>query len=453
MGGISPVLEAYLAGFQQQKGVIDTAHKIGTEKNDLELRRQQLEQTAKHFDTSTKQAQERIDLERAVHDATMNLHLVDAKDKILDQFKSGARQVPTQQVPGNSNPNMSEFKMQQVPQVSIDIPGFGPQSFNTSELGSPEQTTQRDIAKQIAVHKALSPLKIDEANQLEKLKQSGRETLLENRLTSQEEQHRLQMDLQKQLTEMRVASAQQMAEMRASQGAKDKLFSLGFNSPEDMTKSAALAVHDISTGKADLKDYRGTAYGNMVDQALQSGRVNKFPGGTQGRQQLDAAFSTGGNLLNSFDELNKAYPPAKNRIGSIADSLAVNLPVIGSNTDIGQKYGLFNSDLVNFARTKGITSTRLMDSDKEKAILKAALPSPSDSPEIREDKRYKLLDGIFTAVQGQVSALPKEQRGVIWKELLDSTPNIKKDPKLRIALEKTIEDGTYSSSYLNRGNR
>lgn len=437
---MSPVIEAYLKGFEQQQGIIHQGNQLNqqklkaeADKADRDIRVKELEDIAKRFDVTSKQHDERIALDRAAQDAVAKLHMHEAKQDIMKQFETGLRAIQGQTIQDPNVQNMSKPLFQPNPTQSVDVMGV-PTQFSTAELDTPDKVRER--AAETA--RLLSGIKLDEFTKEEKVRQSGRESLLESKL-----------DMAGYMKEIALANAKEIAELRGGQKMRDQFLNMGFANPEDMKKSAALAAHDIELGRADINDFKDKAYINTITQALQTGGVNKFPQGVKGRNALDQAWTQGAKLLNTFDQLNATHPPAKTTMGGLGDKLAA----MTSITDIGKDYALYQSDLVNFARANGVTSVRMMDSDKEKEIQKAALISPMDNAKVRQDKRFKVVDGIFTAVQGQLSALPKEQRSIVWRDLILGTPGFADDHTLREVMEKTIESGTYSSTYINRGNR
>lgn len=445
MGDLSPVIEAYLSGFKQQQGILEQANTLVQQKQQNEerkkanqLREKELNDIASRFDTSSQQEQARIDLQRQIHDLSKQLHLGEAKDKILAQFSSGQRHLSGETIQDPTAQNMSKPLFQSNPQQVIDIPGFGPQTFNSNEINTPERATQRKIKEA----EQLLPIKTKEATILERVKQTGRENLLQNRLDSQETINDLKLENSRVLRDMVSANARDIAEIRGAAKVQDMLHGLGVNSPEELKHTIALHALDRSVGKEDKNSLKGTAMHNMVENYMKEQELTDFPGESKGRQKLFDITTKTQDLLQKFDELSQKYPAPTN----LASKLGNKVAAMTTYTQMGKDFANFKTNVIDLMQSKGVNNTKLIDTSKEQSFLGELLPNETSSAQDWANKRMKLVRNTFTAIQGQINGLSKIQRQALWKDIINETPYIKQDHRLEKELTNAIETGNWNAS-------
>src|SRR5712671_3843168 len=117
MGDISPVLEAYLRGQQQQTSIIQQARDIANQQAEREQRQQTINEVVKQHGVENKRDQARLDLEQQMY----QLNFRKEQEAVTDKFRESLKNETTpiqMATPGIESPTIP-----QGPGVQFPIPG------------------------------------------------------------------------------------------------------------------------------------------------------------------------------------------------------------------------------------------------------------------------------------------------------------------------------------------
>lgn len=470
MSDISPVLASFLAGKDSQTSLLEKG-------NEYKLRKEQLDQAIKQFDAEMKMR----DKEHLIHQQTVDLERNKAieglKQNWMKQFMENPASAPGTQPTLSQGmeradrigpDGLPEQFMAPVNEMVARPPTPGtmitmPSQFGDITIPMPQDQSAKDLATEVAKEKALFPFRkrlyketIGDENTK---KLENQVNMLGTKLDSQAGLFKDKLEMQEKLANLRSATDKELADIRASAAAQHMLFNMGFGGGENMKDTVLQYARDRATGKMDPASIKGQPLNNHVERAMRELGLNDLPGGAKTRQTLMDMAEQGSTLINKFDDIDSLYPASDRTTGKMSQAARnVRIPFFGPVSDLGTKYTEFESNLMNYAKTSsGITSSRLMDSNKEQSRFKGSLVATSDSKDARQDKRLNLIDNIFSHIHGNISGLSDEQRKDFWIDMFKQNPTLQKlgeDPTFRNNVMKQIfSTGNYDSSFLNKMRR
>lgn len=461
MGDLSPVLAAFLQGQHGQTSLLQQAHQVINEQEHRKLQREQLEAATRQHAIENAREQSKLELELKQFGLQHQIQMLNHENTIREQFRSGARQTEgtSFQIPGMQTVQPS------APGTPLDITQGIPSMVNTpyqdqyvdtpmgplkiSNIDTPAMRQQQHI-KDLMATLPFERLKAEATQaprtaQLEsRLEQQQKQ--FESTLASHEAEHTRTLEMQKYLGDLRSSTQQQLSELRANQAAQDALRKIGYNDPEEARKGIVMQAYDRSTGRQDRSATVGQEINNRIEATMKDLGIQDLPGGTKTRQGLFTIFDNTEDLLNKADYLVKNFPPPTS-LGSQAGQAIAGL---NPWSTISKAYGDYKSDLTKFAQSKGITSSKLYDSNKEQSLIANGMISPTDDPAVVELKKLHLISGAFTGFQGQISGLPAGTRKDMWKDVMNAHPQLKKDPRLEKVWESVLSTGTFNPSVFNK---
>lgn len=433
---VSDVIAAFLGGQSQQNDILQAAQAVLDKRKQNEMEQKRIDELIRQHDTEAKQFESRMQLDKDLFDLQHKKAQWDVTQAIREGLRSG-----TIKPQGIESPDNTQF----LPNMQQTVEGpFGPV---TVAMPGTETEDKLNFAK------LMIPIEQKLAEVREAPKAAARVAELERKLESAKEIQGMKDEFSRYAADLRAKTAEELGQMRASQQMQHMLMNMGFSGPEDMKKLVLQHAHDQAVGIEDPSSVKGTALGNLVENAKKNLGLTDLSGGAKTRAAIFSLGTEGSKLLNDFDNLNKLYPASPTLTGKAGQKLKT-LPLIGQFTDLGQEYNKFESNLMNYAKTTaGITSSRLLDSNKEQSRFMGSLPRPTDNVAIRNEKRLSLVDNLFTHIDAAISGLSTEQKKHFWTETLKNNEtfiNLGTDPVFRNnVIKKVLETGNYDSSYLN----
>lgn len=467
MGDISPVLQSYLAGYHGRLEGLKEGY-------GYKIKKEHLDEMIKQFEVEQKNKEKAHQLQVDLFNLHRQTALEEAKRNWIEELTKNPSLAPQQATPTGfptfnreTNPSTGETMnipglqgtTQQTPPYAgtpISMPtAYGENvQFN---MPRPAEDIAVEQARRIAEAKAPTDISTYEATvgKTNTQRLANALQISENKIEQLNNMWSNRLDVQKQLGELRATTAENVASMKAAFDMQKMLFGMGFGGGEDMAKTILQYARERATGKLDNTSLKGTPLNNLVENAMRQSGLTDLPGGAKTRQNILGMGTEGAALLNKFDDIVTLYPPSDKLTGRISKAVQnINVPFYGPVSELGLKYKEFESNLMNYAKTTaGITSSRLLDSNKEQARFMGSLPNTADRTETIKDKRINLIDNIFTHIQAGISGLSTEQKKDFWIDIFKNNPtytDLAQDNAFRKnVMLKIFETGNFDSSYLN----
>jgi hypothetical protein len=232
-----------------------------------------------------------------------------------------------------------------------------------------------------------------------------------------------------------------IAEQSARAKLQEELFRMGLTSPDVIQDHVAR----VGQGMEDLSEVPQLMRG-MVETGLAKNGVVAPVGGRKFRADMGDATGGGARLLSDFYDLNKNYP-AEDKVGGRLVNRGLGW--FDNTTDLGQKFKEFGSNIASYATMTGETPG-MMRSPVLAKKAEAAAPAPGDTPKIRQDKEFRIIDLTLTKIQRKLNGLSTPQRIEFWRDALQEMPQVKQNFKLKDMLEDLLKTGNYNPDLLNK---
>lgn len=437
--GLSPVLDAYLRGYQEKTSALQTAHEVIQRQNELKQRQAEQADLMSRFQAENEISKKNLELQQQIHKLQHDKAIFDVEQSIREGLRSGAIPKPPDE---NIIPGLTEF--------GPKLPGmYRFQNPITGEMDS-VAAPQTESESAISQAKAMLPILQQQTENTEAIKAKYSMAEWEKRLNNAQEIQSMKNDYQNYAAELRSKTAEEVATIRAQQAVNQMMMNMGLGGVTDVKGLITQHAHDRAMGIEDPSSTKGTAMNNVIENTMKNMGLVDLEGGSKTRAAIFNLGTTGADLLNKFDDLDKNYPASPNMAGRFLQWGRKVVPIGDEHT----KYNEFESNLMQYAKTTaGITSSRLLDSNKEQSRFMGSLPKPTDSPQARADKKLNLVDNIFNHIQGSISGLSELQRKNFWADILKENENflqLGEDPTFREKVIKPIlQTGNYQPTYLN----
>lgn len=461
MGSLSPVIEAFLNGKQLQTDALNKAQ-------DWALKKQQLDEMAKQFQTTSKQAQSRLQLERDIHDLAAKKSELDMHHQILNDIQEG-RVLPDQttQTPAMNLPqqpsaipgmgggfNLSTPTSTTVPTAGtpITVGDFsGNMPFTSPEIAAQQQNLL--IPGQIAGEQAKSAIATkqykDTVGDTKNQAMQNAMDMLQNKLESQAEMNKDKLDTQKQINDAHMEVMKQGIDMRETVAAMNErsknmqmMQMAGLPADPDALKGmASTAASQMALGQADKKDFH-PLIGNNAENLMASSGFIKPPKGTLENVQKMANDAV--TAQNNIENFSKQLTPPTSIGGKVGNIFADKLGIGGLSPYKSQYDAFMATNLPSLDVAVGLTPGALSRSPKLYDKVKSLLPLPGDSPGVVANKAGNITDMYLSHINGKLTSLPAQQRSLFWKEIVNNNPEILNNKAVGTKLLKAIDNGNYA---------
>lgn len=453
MGDISPVLASFLAGQQGQTDLIKTAQGIANQRQTAQQRQQEIDDTMKRFDQQHILEQKRVDLELQTAADTHNLHLMNARNQVMDQLRQDPNMAPgTIQIPGIPNalsPNAATATG--VGASTMQPPAVGtPVTVNGITVPMPTSNTQLMADQQTA----LAPIQLRQ-KQLE----SDIEEARQKRVNADKyiaENDRLKQTIEEQRDKFMADNATKDRIDQANNATKDALGQLH--------QQAALSAQMEGLGLPIDAQQRESVLNQMTEAGL-NGHLDTTKLVPRVRATVESRIiSKGGDPTvpqKTYDSINELVPQVsqfKNYIDALNKSIPVNTnltsrisSVLGSKgpANLGLTQGQWDAFNARLTPMVELASGYPAGAMRSAAIMKVGqglIRKPGDSDEAAALKSYMVADLPLSAMQKQISKLPVASRQRIWTNIIRENPDIMRgNSNVHDALVKATQTGNYEA--------
>lgn len=468
---MSPVLESFLAGNQQQTSLLKAAQEImdrrANQQNQIEERKQkqqEIDNIMKRFDTSSKLEQQRVDLEHQNATDTHNLHLMTARQNFQSNLASGieapqqSMQSPGINIPGLPQVNPSDGS--QTPTPGMVLPGGAPQMQNNAiqtidtpmgKISVPmPQTNLQQLVAQRAVTDPLDIAKKkqegeDDAN-AKMPAMNAKLDQMRDTMDSRERMNDLKTEIIRQGNEGRLAAA----EARHNQATQDMLFKLGVPmDPGERNKVIASYVHQQASGQGsgNPRQEYGPVMGGLVEQGLQAAGFRTPPKGL--REAVTGMADDASKFLGTIDNIKATAKPPTTKTGQISNYLADKFGVQGMSAYKSQFDALSTSIVPTLDMAIGLPPGSIARSPKLYDKFRSLAPLPGDKPDEVAKKEANGVDIYLSGISKKLAGLPAPQRATFWQDIANDHPElINRNPSIRKKLIEAGNSGNYTPGEL-----
>lgn len=450
MGDISPVLEAFFRGQQQQSSIIQQAREIQNTIAERQQRQQQIDEVIKQHGVENKRDQARVDLETQLH----KLNFAKAQEDVTNKFRAALQDesIPIHMaIPGIEAPPVPQGGAVQFPIPGVSVP---PEASPTQTMASPLDGNPITIPtpktnRQLSVEQqqALIPghvlqKQLDNKADLEKataLFKSTKEPQYLAQIDAANQRNEDNNQRARDIADQRFQLGQVMGEMRAGQHLNDLTGGLiGAPLEEHLDK----AVAGAATGHYDSsKEPYPKIKLAIRNRMLASGLDPDIPDKTFANIYSTANGAV--DLKNTVDAMNTAIKAPKNFTGRIADLVSGGVGYKGLGVD-KSTYDMFTAKLAPTIEIASGVSPGSMRSTTLLNMFKGLVRQPGDSADVVAKKDYMAIGIPLTAVSKQMSALPQEQRKLVWTQVIKDNPRLMTmHPEVARSLAKAATTGRF----------
>lgn len=467
---MSPVLESFLAGNQQQTSLLKAAQEImdrrANQQNQIEERKQkqqEIDNIMKRFDVSSKQEQSRVDNEhdriKLEHDA----HLSAARQDFLQNLASGIEK-PQQslQSPGINIPGIPQLSPGgvQTPTPATVIPGGAPELQNNQQqvLNSPYgqisvPMPRTNLENQVEQQKVLLPGQVAAETAKYKAEADSKMPAMNAKLDqmrdtmdSRERMNDLKTEIIRQGNEGRLAAS----DARHAQATQEMLFKLGVPmDPGERNKVIASYVHQQASGQGsgNPRQEYGPVMGGLVEQGLQAAGFRTPPKGL--RDAVTGMADDASKFLGTIDNIKATAKPPTTKTGQISNYLADKFGVQGMSAYKSQFDALSTSIVPTLDMAIGLPPGSIARSPKLYDKFRSLAPLPGDKPDEVAKKEANGVDIYLSGISKKLAGLPAPQRATFWQDIANDHPELmNRNPTLRNKLIKAGNTGNYEPGEL-----
>lgn len=472
MGGLSPVIQAFLAGQAQQTNMAETASQMVNRKEAIKQRQQEIDDIMKRFEVQSKQAQERLDLEQQMHALQFKQSMAEEGRKAFEFIKQNPEAAPGTYM---STTGMGAPTTVSGPQGPMVIPGMPQLQAQPPAPGSPitldilgqptimampRSATDEAIAQAKALQAATAPGRISEFmathGAIEASKEKSQIAQLQNKL-----------DVQTYLGMVKDASARDNMALRERLAANEaetrmhleymKILGPRALNPELISKDIANEGTMVGLGYKDIGDVEKSLQ-DGVKAWLTNNKVNiPAGGGKKTRDTMITDVDMGNSLLSDLKKLNQDFPASGNafeRAGAAVGGW--DIPIFGPQTEQGRAHLEFNSRIPRYASLTGESASMA----RAVALAKKAEQAKffiTDDPYTRTNKYFRTADLVLSKIAASIDKVANpEVRKQWWAEAIPKLSVLKSDYRFTPLLEKILATGNYDSedlkAVMNRAN-
>lgn len=441
---ISPVLQAFLQGQQQQTRVIGQAKDIQNAAEARKERQAQLDEVIRQHGVEAKIAQSRLELEQQSHALEHQKAWMD----VIDNFKKGQQNesIPLQtmgtslNIPGYSSPQQSTPTPQgDAPPSGVPIPGVNLQQIpavnpiqqvvnpfdpaGMSQTAPPAITSGGIAARAEAIandryqqtvattNAANRDAKADQADK----DRATRQQIADNHL--QEVQSRNDM--------LGMIGLLNANHKKDAEDAKD-LVRHGGLAPDEFAQQIESNAHDIGLGQKHLKDITLPEERTQTNRRLQElGLVDTPPKAVD--TLLNAASTAASYLsgINNVKSLVKDTNPAANTVRGLLPDAMTGLSPLKSDFEATVK-----PLITQLEAAQGISLARGGSSPAFFKLQAGMQPRINDNPSTMDYKGTSGAHLLLSEAARSISNLPAAQQKLLWKVVTDKYPTLLDNPTI-----------------------
>lgn len=458
MGDISPVLEAFLRGQQQQTSIINQAHDIANQVAERKQRQQQIDDIISQHAIENTHAQKMYELSRD-KDALEHQQGIWTAQKIVEQgLKSGEIPIPSgtiqggMQIPGLTSPagaGGSDAPMlpQQATSPPMNIPGM-PQTvqsptystntpFGNITVPTPATTTTQDKINEYKATTGDTQAQLREFKNYQLEVQSG----IKDAALAQQKQH--YDDTIAELTRMHDLTGAFKEQVAAAKADKDNAARYNFMTPEQYQQETQNNATGVATGQMSWAQV-DPKQKPVVREILNSRKLTDLPVKT-----ADDIMGSAGAALRFIKIAPALKAVAGNDsnsavAGNVVRNLVSKTPFY-DNPKVSQFNSLIQPLLPDIEKAQGLSLARAGSSPQLANQQKNIMPKITDTADVIDSKVRNAADVHLSDLANKMANLTPEHRQLMWNRILTEYPELKEAPKVIYdKVKAAVKTGKYS---------
>lgn len=414
--GISPVLQAFLAGQQQQQGLISQARQIQDAAQQREERKASLDEVIRQHGIEAKSAQDRLELEQQQQALEHKKAWMDA----IGKFREGQQNesIPIQMLPGvDGSPTTTPNPMQ------IATNPFDPSG---NSIVAPPPATKGTIAQRaadIAQNRYEQTVAVkDAADRQAKAEQGDKDR-----------------ELRKQMADDKVQMMQQHNDAMAAIGLGNiqhrqeldeaKLTAQhGGLAPDEFAAQVEANAHDIALGQKHLNDVKLPAERAHTERRLaELGAVDTPP---KSVDTLMNAAGTAASYLSAVENM-KNIAGQGNKAGNSIRGMLTDFGGLSSLSPNRSEFdAIVKPAITQLESAQGISLARGGSSPGFFKLQTGMQPRINDDPNVIDFKGTSGAHLLLSEAAKSISNLPVGQQKALWRVIVDKYPTLLDNPVL-----------------------
>lgn len=458
MGSISPVLEAYLRGQQQQTSIIEQAKSIADRQAELKQRQQTIDEVVRQHDLENTHNNKMYDLAVQAHDTQRQAGNLQAMKDLQEGLKNGSIPIPGISMPGGINvaPQTNAPVgaggdapvLPATPTSGVSIPGAPVQVQSPNYTGA---TPYGPITVPTPTTTALQ----DKINDYNATTGDTKSQLLDFK--------NYQLTSQLGMKDQALAQQKQISDNNLAQ--HELLYKLGIDSKEQIAFARAEAASNARYNYMTPEQYKqevqsnatGVATGQMNWAQVDPKQRAMVREELNSRKMTDLPVKTADDIMSSAGSAArflKIAPALKAVAGNsttsdVASNVVRNIvskTPFYTNPKVSQFNSLLQPLLPDIEKAQGLSLARAGSSPLMATQQKNIMPAITDTADVIDSKIRNATDVHLSDLANKMSNLTPEHRQLMWKRIITENPELKEAPKaIYDAVQKAVKTGKYTS--------
>lgn len=468
---LSPILEAYFGGQQQQASLIGQAKELSDSalrrqqaQDELKQRQQTIDEIAKQHGVENDRSQKQLELQNRIAEQTHKYQMNEAASNMVkslqdsdiapNQFSNhlATLGVPGFSAPGNTADNTSSGLPQQAgPTVNlpnVNVPQANPMQTITLPSGDTVQVPAWKTSAEIEGAKKAADVAqaIKLFNATKEPEYIARDQLRQQQMDNMQQQNKDRIDELTRWHDMTGAFKDQANQAKLdAAGAKR----FGYRTPEQYQQDIQNNVTGLATGQKQLSEIVDPQEKRDTQEAMAAKHYSVPDKGTIADINSNAIAASRALKVNSA--LANMVQGNDTASGKAANILR-DLPIVSKINPTASSFnGLVQSEIAPLEKMQGLSLAKAGASVPFANMQKSITPYITDEPGVIAQKTANVADIALSNIAQKMSTLPDEHRKLLWHNIVHDNPDLLKNPYISPAVSKALQTGTYPvGGYLDR---